>query len=512
MSDSREVDLKIVGGTIVTPRGLQRAGVAIDAGRIVAVAEDDLLPPARDTHDASGLHVLPGLVDSESHPGCYSPLKDDLASESRAAAAAGVTTWGIHAPSTRMGHPDFVEFVQPEDVCSYHDVFDHFIALVESDCAIDVFLTYMLETDQQAEEIPEYARDHGVTSYKLYLQSMSPEAEPFWPGRRAGLGHGFDDGTCFLTMEAVAALGPPGVVCMHCENWEIARIFDKRLRAAGRTDWAVWSDRSPHWLEATHVRTYGHMAEVTECPIYIQHATTPETYREIREIRARGVRCWAQTGPHWLHFGAGERNAWRINVPLRSRQNNPNIWRALQDGTIDSVGSDHVVSWKPSDFASSYNDNLWELKTGFTSRVEMLLPVLLEGVHRGKLGLERLVEVACETPARIFGVHPRKGSIAVGADADLVLVDLARTVEVSNDQVLTRSGWTVLDGHTIHGWPVATFLRGKQIARFEEGAPKPEYLGDAGGEYLRRVPASTGQAGGGGAERAEALTPIPAEV
>ncbi len=488
MTMSREVDLTITGGTVVTPSGPRRVGIAIDAGRIVAVAPDDLLPPARANHDASGLHVLPGLVDTEAHPGCYVPLADDLASESRAAVAAGVTTWGIHAPSTRMGHPDFPEFVQPDDVISFHEVIDHFTALVDSDSAVDVFATYMLETDRQAKEIPEYAREHGVTSYKLYLQSKSPSVEPHWPGRRAGLGHGFDDGTCWLTMEAVAALGDPGVVCMHCENWEIARIFDERLRAEGRTDWATWSDRSPHFLEATHIRTYGDMAAETGCPIYIQHATTPESYREILELRGRGVTVHAQTGPHWLHFGKEELNAWRINVPLRSRENNPNIWRAMREGIINSVGSDHVVSWPPSDYDSSYDENIWELKTGFTSRVEMLLPVLLEGVHQEKLSLERLVEVACENPARIFGLYPQKGSLEVGADADVVLVDLDRTVKVTNDTVLTRSGWTVLDGHEMHGWAVATYLRGKQMARWEDGAPKPEFIGDADGQYLRRVP------------------------
>ncbi len=481
-----EVDLVVTGGTLVTPSGARRAGLAVDDGKVVAIAADELLPPARTTYDASGKTIIPGLVDSEAHPGCYSPLKDDLASESRAAAAAGVTTWGIHAPSTRMGHPRFVEFVQPEDVVSFHDVFEHFVELVESDSAIDVFATYMLETDQHAQEIPEYARDHGVTSFKLYLQSMSPEAEPFWPGRRAGLGHGFDDGMVFATMEAVAALGAPGVVAMHCENWEIARIFDARLRASGRTDWATWSDRSPHFLEAQHIRAYGYLAEVTGAPIYIQHATTPESYREILDLRSRGVTCWAQTGPHWLHFAKGEPNAWRINVPLRSRENNPNIWRALRDDVVNAVGSDHVVSWEPSDYDSSYSDNIWTLKTGFTSRVEMLLPVLLEGVHQGKLTLERLVEVACASPARIFGLYPTKGTLEVGSDADFVVLDLDRVVTVSNEQVLTRSGWTVLDGHTIHGWNVATFLRGKQVARFEDGAPRPEYLGDADGRYLRR--------------------------
>jgi dihydropyrimidinase/dihydroorotase len=484
---NREVDLKITGGTIVTSSGRRRAGIAIDQGKIVAVAEDELLPPARQTHDATGLHVIPGLVDTEAHPGCYVPLKDDLASESRAAVVSGVTTWGIHAPSTRMGAEPFVEYVQPQDVCSLHDVMDDFVGLVESDSAVDVFLTLMLETDQQAAEIPEYTRDYGVTSYKLYLQSMSPAAEPHWPGRRAGLGAGFDDGVIYVTMENVAALGEPGVVCMHCENWEIARIFDERLRAEGRTDWATWSDRSPHFLEAHHIRTYGYLAKVTGCPIYIQHATTPESYHEIRELRAQGVTCFAQTGPHWLRFGKGEHNAWRINVPLRSRENNPKIWQALRDGTINAVGSDHVVVWGDTRYDACYSDNIWELRTGFTSRVEMLLPVLLDGVHRGDLTLERLVALACENPARIFGLHPTKGLLEVGADADIVLLDLDRTVTVSNDLVQTRTGWTVLDGHTIHGWNVATYLRGKLMSRWEDGAPRPEFVGDADGHYLRRA-------------------------
>lgn len=182
MSEVREVDLKIVGGTVVTPTGTRRAGIAIDGGRIVAIGDETLLPPARATHDATGLHVIPGLVDTEAHPGCYVPLQDDVATESVAAVVAGVTTWGVHAPVTRMGAPRFVEYVQKEDVVSFHTVIDDFTGVIERDSAVDVFATYMLETDQQAREIPEYARDHGVTSYKLYLQAMSPEAEPNWPG------------------------------------------------------------------------------------------------------------------------------------------------------------------------------------------------------------------------------------------------------------------------------------------------------------------------------------------
>jgi dihydroorotase-like cyclic amidohydrolase len=470
----------------VTPAGARRAGIAVDEGSVVGIAADELLPLAKASFDAAGKLILPGLVDPEGHPGVYSPLNDDLTSESRAAVVAGVTTWGIQAPSARLGHPRFAEFVRPDDVVSFHEVFGHLVGAVESDSATDVFVTYMPETLQQVEEIPEYAREHGVTSYKLHLASMVPPADPHAIGRRTGFGHGYDDGLVFSTMRTVAELGPPGVVAMHCENEPIARVFEAELRAAGRTDWAAWSDRSPHFVEAHHVRSYGYLAEVTGAPIYVQHATTPETFGAIRELRARGVTCHAQTGPHWLHFAAGERNAWRINVPLRSRENNSAIWQALRDDLINSVGSDHAVAWPPNDYETSYDDDVWKLKPGFTSRVEMLLPVLLQGVHEGKLTLERLVEVASANPAKIFGIYPRKGALEIGSDADLVVVDPDKIVTVSNDQVLSRSGWTVLEGHEIHGWPVATFVRGRQVARWEEGAPAPEYTGALGGEYLRR--------------------------
>lgn len=142
MSEPREVDLVIKGGTVVSPSGTRKVGIAVDGGKVVAMTADEFLPPAKKTVDATGLHVIPGLVDTEAHPGCYSPLKDDLATESIAAVTAGVTT--ASTPSTRMGHPDFAEYVQKKDVMSFHDSFPYFEELTKSDSAIDIFLTYML--------------------------------------------------------------------------------------------------------------------------------------------------------------------------------------------------------------------------------------------------------------------------------------------------------------------------------------------------------------------------------
>jgi len=480
-----QVDLVIKNGWVVTGAGKERAGVAVKDGVIVAIAKDELLPPAKEVIDLRGNHLLPGVVDSEAHPGCYVPFRYDMTTESRAAACAGVTTWGIQAPSTRLGAEPFIEYVQAKDVVPFSHVFQIAKDIIEEVSAVDCFLTFMIETDEQAEEIPRYVEEFGVTSYKLYMQARRiPPEDHNWPSRRAGLGVGIDDGTLYLVFEHVARYGYPAIASIHPENWEIARIFEDRLRELGRTDLGAWTDRSPHMLEAQHVRAYAYIAEQLGSRMYIQHATTPETFAEIREAKARGVEIYAQTGPAWLGFTPFD--GWRINVPLRWPEVQEEIWKALARGDIDAVGSDHVVAWEPADRGSMYRESIWDCRTGF-SRVETFLPVMLtKGVHEGRITLERLVQVCCENPARIYGLWPRKGAIAVGSDADFVVVDLSREVTVGKEHLNTRAGWSIMEGRTYHGWPIMTILRGHVTARWDDDSPGPRPVGEPIGHYLPR--------------------------
>jgi dihydropyrimidinase len=487
MSVLKFADLKLIGGKVVTSAGVQTGvAIAIQDGRIVAMGRDEFMPDALQVIDVKGKYILPGLVDSESHPGCYVPFEHELKTESREAAAVGVTTWGIHAPSTRLGSEPFQEFVQAEHVVPFSQVLDGAVEIINRVSAVDAFLTFMLETDAQAEEIPLYADTWGVTSHKLYLQSMKPELDKYWGGRRAGLGHGFDDGTVYLTMEKTAQIGPPGIVCIHAENWQISRLMEKRLIEAGRTDFGAWTDRSPDFCEAHHVRSYSYIAKVTGCPLYVQHATTSLTYEEILKARGEGVKIYAQTGPAWLYLTP--ENGWRINVPLRQRDQVEKIWQALAEGIIDVVGSDHVVSWDPPNREAMYNENIWKRRTGFTSRVGLLTPVMLsEGVNKGRISLERMVEVCCENPAKIFGLFPKKGALQVGSDADIVVVDLDKEVTLEKKHLFTRSDWSIAEGHTFKGWPVMTILRGQVIAEWPEDEDHPQVLGEPIGQYQPRV-------------------------
>ena len=195
------------------------------------------------------------------------------------------------------------------------------------------------------------------------------------------------------------------MVCMHCENWEIARIFDKRLKSRPDRLGNLVGTARPLPRGLAHPCWYGDMAAEIGCPIYIQHSTTPSPARRSSSCGAAGSDLRPDRpalAP--LRQGRAQRLADQRAAPFAGEQPE-HLDRASAGSSARSapprrrLGACHY---------SSYNENIWELKTGFTSRVEMHLPVLLEGVHQGKLTIERLVEVACANPARIFGVYPRR--------------------------------------------------------------------------------------------------------
>jgi len=314
---------------------------------------------------------------------------------------------------------------------------------------------------------------------------QGPRTYSVWLGRQKGGYFGFDDGTIYLGMEKAAEIGPPGLICIHPENYEIVRIFEERLKRAGRTDMAAWDERSAHFCEAGHVRTYAYYAGVTGCPLYVVHTTTPETIQEIIKARAEGVKIFSQTGHHYLTLS---HYVWKINVPLRDDATMAQLWDALRVGHINCIGSDHV-DWGMSREEMD-KGNVWETISGFPSRIEALLPVMLtEGVGRGRISLEKLVEVCSENPARIFGLYPKKGTISIGSDADLVLVDLERTMKVRREMIYSSAGWSIWESKELKGWPVMTILRGQVIMEWPEGAPRAKITVERpAGRYIPRKP------------------------
>ncbi len=488
------VDLVIRGGRIVTAGYITRAAwIAANGGKIVALGSNESWPEAKQTIDASGKYVLPGIVDPENHPGF--PIEEGLRPETAVAVAGGVTTTGMMAQSNQIRCGPYVPLARVEDVPTFMEVYPEFIELGNRCSWVDYFLTPGMSTEEHAKEIPDLAEKYGVTSFKLYLHWKTGEhLLGMWPGymERVGAFY-YDDGMIYRAMKNIAALGPPGLLLMHTENWEIARVLKEELIAQGRRDMAAWEDHSPAFCEAGHLRNYAYYAKVTGCPIYIMHTTTRETVEEIVKARAEGVNITAQCAPHYLLI---TKDKGCINVPLRSGDDFEMLWEALRTGVIDCIGSDYYWTTftreevrKLRKFQESPEFNIWRTYAPFSGSAGFLLPVMLsEGVNKGRISLERLVEVCCENTARKFGLYPKKGAIAIGSDADFVIVDLNKSKTLTPDMVHSRVGWSIFEGWGLKGWPVMTILRGNVVMEWPEGEPEPKVVGEPIGQYLPRKP------------------------
>lgn len=469
-------DLVFKNGLVVTPSGVIEGGVAVVGGKIAAVGADAFLPAAERVVDLAGKHLIPGVIDPECHLGSHRPLADDFQSETRAAAAAGVTSWGMMLLSVMMtGGADKIK--GPGDIPSFAKALPRYYE-ASGGAAVDFFLSPIISTDEQVAEIPYLAKEHGISSFKLHLQMQGPWKSS-WPG------YAFDDGSVFSVFQHVAKLGAPAIALLHCENWEIAQVLQKQLQDAGRTDMGAWDDRSPAFTEAGHARTYLYYANVARCPVYVVHCTCAETVAEIEKAKAEGLTVFSQIGSHYLVL---HKDAWKINVPLRDRSTHDALWRALASGAIDCTGSDHVAHTRTRE--SMTTDSVFTTISGFPSRVEGMLPMLLsEGVNKGRLTMERLAQVASENPARVFGLYPQKGAILPGADADLVMVDLKRRATITKQLLHTVTPWSVYEGWDVTGWPVMTVVRGHVVSEWPEGAPRANVTKESVGQYLkRRVP------------------------
>ena len=499
------VDLLIKGGNVIARGRTSKHWIAVDGGKIVAIGSDGgWQPEAKTVVDATGKYVLPGVIDSEHHGS--GALGDVVLAETRAAISGGITTIGIEGHTVEFTKPPR-SFPKREEVGTYMDILPNVLELERSNHILtDYFFTPGLSAWEHVKEMPALAEKYGITSFKLRLHTKPGEhVWDMWRTMKAQGMYYYDDGLVYAAMRNVAALGPPAILCLHCENWEIAYARRAELMALGRSDPAAWDDMSPAFCEAGHIRTYAYYAKVTGCPILIRHTTCPESFEEIRRAKADGVDITGNTNHCYFTF---DKNTWRQNVPLRSSETFSAIWEAIKTGVINSISSDNIfraMSLETIEKSEKEHGPIAEVgarypydifkgpgeigRDSMAGRAESMLPVMLsEGVNKGRISLARLVEVCCENPARIFGLYPRKGVIAVGSDADFTVVDLNKNLKLTRDHVFNSNGWSIWEGWQMKGWPVMTLLRGNIMMEWPEGEPKRRAVGEAIGKYLARKP------------------------
>ncbi|RJP71401.1 MAG: dihydroorotase [Candidatus Abyssobacteria bacterium SURF_17] len=424
--------LRIDGGTIVTPRGRVRAGIAVTDGIISTIGKESELPKSARTVDASGLHILPGVIDPHVHFRYLdTPLDESFGLMTRSAAAGGVTT--------------VLPFIASlESIVAGLDIFKQ---IYEMAAYVDGSFHAIIFKQEQIREVGELIKQ-GISSFKFLLPYKGSEALP-------GVGD-IDEGLIYLGMREIARHG--AVAMVHCESPDLFfRLRDELLATEPRD--AHWHDARPNACEAHGIATIAHLAKLTACPLYIVHVSIKEGGDLVRRARADGVRVWAETCPQYLSLTRFDTDkVWgKVNPPLRGKEDIEQLWREVGVGTIDTVGSDHCP------LSPDEKQGLWHAKPGMPG-IETMLPLMLsKGVNSGNISLERLVEVCCENPARIFGLYPRKGTIQVGADADLVLVDLGQEEKLDVKKMHDVYSYSAYDGWKVKGWPVMTVVRGEIV-------------------------------------------------
>ncbi len=429
------VDLVVRGGTLVSPEGRTRGGVAIDGGVIVAVGADDALPTARETVDASGRHVIPGVIDAHVHfrePGLE--YKEDWQTGSAAAACGGVTTV-LEMPNTRppTATVDALKLKQERAAQKAH---------------VDYGIYGLLGQDNLG-ELPALA-EHGVIGFKCYM------------GETVGSIPSPDDGAMLEAFRTIARLGLR--VAVHAENNGIMQREIARLKAAGRRDPLAHLDSRPDICAVEAVGRALRFAEATGCRLHVCHESSREVLPLIRDAKRRGVDVTVETCPHYLLLSAEDMGrlgpVLRMNPPVRAAGHAEALWEGLRDGTIDLVSTDH----SPHTVEEKTRTDIWEAISGFPG-VETSVPLMLTAVNAGRLSFERYVEVACANPARAWGLHPRKGALAPGSDGDVVIVDMQRTGEIRATDLHSKSKITPFEGLKVTGRPVCTIVRGRVVMR-----------------------------------------------
>jgi dihydroorotase len=429
-------DLLVRGGTCATPAGLVRADVGVRGGRIVAVG-DLAAHAAAEVFDARGLHVLPGVIDSQVHfrePGLEH--KEDLATGSASACLGGVTTI-LEMPNT---NPSTTTAEALADK----------VARAEGRVRANVGF-FVGAADENADDLARLEVLPGAAGIKIFMgsstgsllvESESVLARALRSGRRRVAIHAEDEAR--LRERRPLAEGSGGDPSLHpvWRDADSARLATERLLRVARE-----ARRRVHVL---HVTTADEMAILADHKDLATVEVTPQ------HLTLAAPECYARLGT----FA-------QMNPPIRGEEHRAALWRALESGVVDVIGSDHAPHTR-EEKAKTYPAS----PSGMPG-VQTLLPLMLDHVHAGRLSLLRLVDLVCHGPARLYGIA-RKGRLAVGFDADLTLVDLERRVTLTHAMMASRCGWTPFDGLTVTGFPVATVLAGALAMREGEllGAPR----------------------------------------
>ncbi|MGN0174005.1 MAG: dihydropyrimidinase [Acutalibacteraceae bacterium] len=450
------MDMIIKNGTIVSTTGKYKADIAVENGKITAIAESIDAHDCDNVVDASDLLVLPGAIDAHTHlamPFGGTISSDDYFAGTRAAACGGTTT--------------VFDFVLQDFDEGMVDAIKRRDALCAPNAAVD-YAFHIAIKDVHGELINtmDDAVAYGVPSFKVFMV----------------YDFGVTDDVFYQVLEKSKTNG--ATISVHAENRDLVNLNCKRFIEEGKTDaWYHYLSRDEAIEGEADIRAIN-LAKKAGVPLYIVHLANKQGVDAVTQAKDEGYPIYAETCPQYLEFTSDvyKREDGRNFVcspPMKGQESQDALWAAIKRGDIDTISTDHCPftlaekDWGKDDFTKIPNG---------CAGIENMYPYMLSAANKGEITFEKVVEVCCANPARIFGCTD-KGSLTVGKDADIVLYDPKKDFTITNDKMHSDCDHTIWEGIEVHGYPVKTYSRGRLV--YDNG----EFKGEAGwGKFVKRAP------------------------
>ncbi len=424
------------GGTIVTGAEIVKKDLVIKDDKIFAIDENIAVANQNvEIYDISNMMIMPGIIDAHTHFTGGSVV-DNIETGSLAGAFGGVTT--------------FVDYMWQMQDLSIKETFDTYLKDISGKSMIDFSFHFGIKSvsDQSKSELA-ILKNIGINSLKIFTTFRNG---PLFPS---------DNYSELFKISKDLEL----VVTVHAEDDEIIHILEKQHINKGLTGIEYFADTRPPESEAEAIRKIGEVAGRLNAPVFIVHVSSKQGMDAIRSLRAKSVKVFCETRPHYLvlssdNFSRKELAKFLIVPPIRSTTDQTDLLKGLQADEIQTIASDHFAQRLNSKLE---NKNIAQPIMGLPG-IESMLPLIHHfGVNKELIDYKQLVRLLSTNPAKIFGLFPQKGSLEIGTDADLIVFDPNREVKLTKELLHSNAGFTAFEGINVKGYPLMTFLRGKLL-------------------------------------------------
>jgi allantoinase len=454
-------DHVIKNGYIYNGTDFIKGNLYINDGKIAAISENELEGEAKKTTDANEKYVLPGFIDTHVHsrdPGAT--YKEDFYHSTQAAAAGGVTTV-FEMPNTNPPINNVENLYKQKDNLT-------------PKAHVDFGIWGICLGDLNRNEISPL-HEAGVIGFKFFwgyaINSETFQLAYNYKEGDEGVIPPLPDGEVYDIFKEVEKTGQ--ILAIHAENNEIIQRLTQQVEDSGRRDYEALLEGRPNLAEEMTIQSGIAMAKKLGTRLHILHVSTGEGVKLVRQAQAEGYPITSETCPHFLFLSNEDYEKvgpqMKVYPPVKYKKDQDELWRGIQDGTVSIVCSDHAPHTE-----EEKDGDLWSIPAGMCG-VETLAPLLLNAVSEGKITLKQVCDLLSENPAKQYGIYPNKGSLAVGTDADITIVDMNAEMIIKRENLHSKSKVTAFDQFPVKGVPAATIVRGVTV--MEEGQIVSEPIG-----------------------------------